>query len=112
VIAVYLPCYTVCSQCGSISGTNPAGPAFPTREQAEKFLRIHPNPNKGWGNGTEVVEIKLACVSSLTVEKCSSCNGQGWGINGDGTDPDNQYFECHVCRNGYIPAELECAAAR
>jgi len=55
---VYLACYTSCSPCGTHGGSSVLA-AFTTRDGAEEYLRLNPNPDTGWGCGEGIQEVAL-----------------------------------------------------
>jgi hypothetical protein len=80
-MTVYLPVYTHCSECGSLSGYVIPGPGFATRQEAEEWLAVHPNTSKRWGDGQTVVVVEVLDSASM-LPVCGSCG------------------ECHYCCYG------------
>jgi len=56
---VYIPVYTHCSDCGTYSGYSPVGPAFTSRDEADKFLSANKNPSRRWGDGEKILEVEV-----------------------------------------------------
>ena len=56
---IYIPAHTHCSTDGGHSGSCPLGVAFFSREEAEAYLRDHPNDRGWWGDGEDILTLSL-----------------------------------------------------